>query len=347
MSSAPLARYPGGSRWRSPAFGAPSTRPDTDQTHPAPLIQRRLHPPEPGEAVTLGYRGDARFNSARCRIPVDDRRGLAGGVGAEPADKMAAVVDVLGLSTRSGPPLQPLSGRQWPSRHATATGTCFIAITYHLRAEPPAVRAFGGHAQLARGIDGRPIRRQWFGDLWPTLRERAGLPDARFHDRRHTYGSVLLSGGVSVAPAAGYLGHGPAVLRVSTRRPRSARPRRHVSQPCHSDPDQGACDAVTCGYAPQAQGRRLIPLNKYLGFRGQPFRADLPFCQAFPVSLVLTVSRQLSRSRVTTASRRGAARPPIAARGRLAALRDRRRFRRRVFCANPVSTGTETGVWPR
>ena len=63
-------------------------------THPAPLVHRRLHPAEPGEAVTLGYRGDtAAFQSARCRIPSRRPRGLAGDVGAEPADELAAVVD--------------------------------------------------------------------------------------------------------------------------------------------------------------------------------------------------------------------------------------------------------------
>ena len=56
------------------------------------------------------------------------------------------------------------------------------------------------------------MRRQYFGSVWQKLRERAGLPEARFHDTRHTYTSVLLSGGVSVAAAAEYLGHSPAVL---------------------------------------------------------------------------------------------------------------------------------------
>jgi integrase len=70
----------------------------------------------------------------------------------------------------------------------------------------------GRDGLLLHGVDGRPIRRQWFGDVWRTVRDRAGLPDARFHDTRHTYASVLLSGGVSVAAAAEYLGHSPAVL---------------------------------------------------------------------------------------------------------------------------------------
>jgi integrase len=61
--------------------------------------------------------------------------------------------------------------------------------------------------------DGRPVRRQRFGKVWRSLRKRAELPEsAVFHGCRHTYASNLLSGGVSVAAAAEYLGHTPAVL---------------------------------------------------------------------------------------------------------------------------------------
>ncbi|MGI8796907.1 MAG: tyrosine-type recombinase/integrase [Acidimicrobiia bacterium] len=60
--------------------------------------------------------------------------------------------------------------------------------------------------------EGRPVRRQRFGKVWRALRHRADLPVAQFHTLRHTYASTLLSGGVSVAAAADYLGHSPAVL---------------------------------------------------------------------------------------------------------------------------------------
>ncbi len=60
--------------------------------------------------------------------------------------------------------------------------------------------------------DGRPMRRQHFGVIWRGLRSQVGLPAARFHGTRHTFASTLLSGGVSVAAAADYLGHSPAVL---------------------------------------------------------------------------------------------------------------------------------------
>lgn len=101
------------------------------------------------------------------------------------------------------------------------------------------VEAFGtGEGGLVLHEVGRPVRRQRFGKVWRALRRRAGQADpecaacegtgqvkadrcacvwigaatARFHDTRHTYASVLLSGGVSVAAAADYLGHSPAVL---------------------------------------------------------------------------------------------------------------------------------------
>ena len=70
----------------------------------------------------------------------------------------------------------------------------------------------GRDGLVLHGPDGRAIARPWFGDLWRALRDRAGMQGARFHDTRHTYASTLLAGGVSVAAAAEYLGHSPAVL---------------------------------------------------------------------------------------------------------------------------------------
>ncbi|MGI8752441.1 MAG: tyrosine-type recombinase/integrase [Acidimicrobiales bacterium] len=69
-----------------------------------------------------------------------------------------------------------------------------------------------GRDGLVLHRDGEPMRRQRFGDVWRATRGGASLPDARYHDTRHTYASVLLSGGVSVAAAAEYLGHSPAML---------------------------------------------------------------------------------------------------------------------------------------
>lgn len=75
------------------------------------------------------------------------------------------------------------------------------------------IAAFGtGEYGLVLHEDERPLRRMTFGREWRRLRARAGLPEARFHDTRHTYAAVLLSGGVSVAATAEYMGHSPATL---------------------------------------------------------------------------------------------------------------------------------------
>jgi integrase len=75
------------------------------------------------------------------------------------------------------------------------------------------IEQFGTGANgLVLQDDGRPVRRRRFGQVWGMLRHRAELDDVKYHTLRHTYASTLLSGGVSVAAAADYLGHSPAVL---------------------------------------------------------------------------------------------------------------------------------------
>lgn len=79
-------------------------------------------------------------------------------------------------------------------------------LARHLEQHPPSP------AGLLLHVAGAPVRRQTFGKWWRATREAAGLGEVRFHDMRHFYASVLLSGGVSVAAAAEYLGHSPAML---------------------------------------------------------------------------------------------------------------------------------------
>jgi integrase len=69
-----------------------------------------------------------------------------------------------------------------------------------------------GRKGLVLHHDGAPMTGFPFGYTWRKLRDRAELPAARYHDTRHTFASVLLSGGVSVPATADYLGHTPAVL---------------------------------------------------------------------------------------------------------------------------------------
>lgn len=101
-----------------------------------------------------------------------------------------------------GPPKSARSYRTVPLADAVVE-----ALARHVE-----LHGTGRHDLVLCGDDGRPLRRQRFGVIWDQLRQRAGLPAARFHDTRHTYASTLLSGGVSVAAAADYLGHSPAEL---------------------------------------------------------------------------------------------------------------------------------------
>jgi integrase len=101
-----------------------------------------------------------------------------------------------------GPPKSPRSYRTVPLADAVLE-----ELAAHL-----AEYGCGSEGLVLCCEDGRPIRRQRFGVIWRQVRQRADLPNARFHDTRHTFASTLLSGGVSVAAAADYVGHTAAEL---------------------------------------------------------------------------------------------------------------------------------------
>ena len=63
------------------------------------------------------------------------------------------------------------------------------------------------------GRGGKPIRRSHFHAYWfKPLLKRAGLPDIRFHDLRHTSATLLLGRGVHPKVVSEMLGH----TRIST-----------------------------------------------------------------------------------------------------------------------------------
>ena len=43
--------------------------------------------------------------------------------------------------------------------------------------------------------------------FWQSIREQAGIPDVRIHDLRHTFASLLVSGGMSLPMIGRLLGH--------------------------------------------------------------------------------------------------------------------------------------------
>jgi integrase len=55
--------------------------------------------------------------------------------------------------------------------------------------------------------EGKTPHRLDLDDAWGALRKAANIPDARLHDLRHTYASVLASAGLSLPVIGALLGH--------------------------------------------------------------------------------------------------------------------------------------------
>jgi integrase len=76
----------------------------------------------------------------------------------------------------------------------------------------------GKHKEYVFSYDGRPLKRM-MGTAWRSARRRAGIPEARVHDLKHTFGHRLRAAGVPFEDRQDLLGH------------RSARITTHYSAP--------------------------------------------------------------------------------------------------------------------
>lgn len=90
---------------------------------------------------------------------------------------------------------------------------------------------------------GRPFRN--INDTWATLRRRAGLPEVRIHDLRHSYASFLINAGHSLYEVQKLLGH--SQIKTTQRYAHLSQERlleasNHVGQ---------VLDAVTTGLDPE------------------------------------------------------------------------------------------------
>lgn len=64
----------------------------------------------------------------------------------------------------------------------------------------------GEHPTHVFHYRGKPIKRM-FNSAWLTARKRAGLPNVRVHDLKHTFGRRLRAAGVSFEDRQDLLGH--------------------------------------------------------------------------------------------------------------------------------------------
>ena len=183
----------------NPARGARRPRVEFKPVTPLTLEElnalRSAAPPWFRVAVTLGAAAGLRQGEAT-GLTID-RLNLLGRTLT--VDRQLAI-SVTGELTFA-PPKTPRSFRKVP-----LADIALDQLALHLRENGT------GADGLVLHEDGRPLHRQRFGRVWRSLRTQANLPTVRFHDTRHTFASTLLSGGVSVAAAADYLGHSPAML---------------------------------------------------------------------------------------------------------------------------------------
>lgn len=115
--------------------------------------------------------------------------------------------------------LRNLYGGLWLTRPKSKAGWRLIPVVPYLaRAiERQVIRDAdipNPHGLLWRRPDGQPIDPRDVQDLWDALLKRAGVPDVRFHDGRHTTVDLLLEAGVEEDMIEEIIGHS---TRAQTR----------------------------------------------------------------------------------------------------------------------------------
>ncbi len=128
-------------------------------------------------------------------------------------------IDFLRRTLRVDQQMITLSGRppfiappKTPSSHRSVPLPEIVVRTLaaHLAAHPTDGLVFVN-------TQGRPIRRNTFGEAWHRAARAAGIPDwATFHDLRHFYASLLIRHGESVKVVQARLGHASAAETLNT-----------------------------------------------------------------------------------------------------------------------------------
>lgn len=116
------------------------------------------------------------------------------------------------LQTLTGPPRLVAPKTKKSIRRVPIPAVLVDGLAAHLAAYPTDAEGF-----VFRNLNGNPVRRNHFGELWRRAVEDAGLPaGVRFHDLRHTYASLLIAAGESVTVVSKRLGHASAVETLET-----------------------------------------------------------------------------------------------------------------------------------
>jgi integrase len=150
------------------------------------------------------------------------RQGELLGLGWEDVDLEAGVVRVRRTLTlaKGGPRLTEPKTRG-SRRSIRLTASAVETLERHRERQEAEVAARGGE-WIEWGLvfctrRGTPIRRDNLHDrCWKPLLRRAGLPDIRFHDLRHTCATLLLTKGVHPKIVSEMLGHSSIAITLDT-----------------------------------------------------------------------------------------------------------------------------------
>ncbi len=116
------------------------------------------------------------------------------------------------LQSVSGPPSLCPPKTVASVRTVPAPDVVLGSLSEHLRAYP--VRSQEGY--LFTTIEGRPLRRSSFGQMWSKAVARAGVEGMGMHALRHYYASLLIRHGESVKVVQARLGHASAAETLDT-----------------------------------------------------------------------------------------------------------------------------------
>ena len=181
-----------------------------------PKIERRqVDPLEVGQVEALA---DAMPGRYRALVVVAAgtglRQGETFGLTASSVDflRRRLTVDrqlvlIAGQGPQFGPPKTQASYRAVP-----LPDVVLEALAVH-------VERYGTGADdlIFSNVNGDPIRRTRFSEIWRPAVKRAGLPEGtRFHDLRHFYASLLIRHGESVKVVQSRLGHASAAETLDT-----------------------------------------------------------------------------------------------------------------------------------
>jgi integrase len=111
------------------------------------------------------------------------------------------LITISGQEPFFGPVKTPQSVRTIP-----APQVALDALAEHL-----ATIGAGKDDLVFSGADGLPVRRRAIIHVWRRAAREVGMPDAVFHQLRHTCASLLIARGLSVVAVARFLGHSPGV----------------------------------------------------------------------------------------------------------------------------------------